>query len=293
MKKVLITGANSYIGTSFKNYIKENYPDEFQIDTLDMKDPNWKDYDFSGYDSVFHVAGIAHADVGNVSEETKQLYYRINTDLAIETAKKAKVEKVKQFIFMSSMIVYSGCKETYITKETTPKAENFYGDSKLQADLAIQELNDNTFKTCVIRPPMIYGRGSKGNYPMLAKLATKLPVFPKVNNKRSMLYIGNLCEFIRLMIDNEERGVFFPQNAEYVNTSNMVRMIAEVKGLRLFLLPYTSLLIKTLKKLPGKIGNLATKAFGDLYYDLDMSTYRDDYRLNLLEKSIQETEGNF
>lgn len=292
MKKVLITGANSYIGTSFEKYIKENYPDEFQIDTLDMKDPNWKKHDFSDYDSVFHVAGIAHADVGHVSEETKQLYYRINTDLAIETAKKAKVEKVKQFIFMSSMIVYSGCKETHITKETIPKAENFYGDSKLQADLAIQKLNDNAFKTCVIRPPMIYGKGSKGNYKELSKLATKLPIFPKVNNKRSMLYIGNLCEFIRLIIVHEDNGVFFPQNAEYINTSNLVKMIASVKGNRSFLLPGTSLLIKTLKNLPGKIGNLAVKAFGDLFYDLDMSVYRDEYRVNSLEKSIQETEGN-
>lgn len=292
MKKVLITGANSYIGTSYENYIKENYPNEFQIDTLDMKDPNWKNYDFSKYDSIFHVAGIAHADVGNVSEETKQLYYRVNTDLAIETAKKAKQVKVKQFIFMSSMIVYSGCKETYITKETKPKAENFYGDSKLQADLAIQELDDNAFKTCVIRPPMIYGKGSKGNYPMLAKLATKLPVFPKVNNKRSMLYIENLCEFIRLMIENEESGIFFPQNAEYVNTSNMVRTIAEVKGHRIFMIPGFDFIIRCISKIPCKIGYLANKAFSDSSYDMAMSNYdKKNYRMNSFEKSIKITES--
>lgn len=294
MKKVLITGDNSYIGTSFEKYIKENYPDEYKIDTLDMKDSNWKNYNFKGYDSVFHVAGIAHADIGNVSEETKQLYYRINTDLAIETAKKAKQEKVKQFIFMSSMIVYSGCKETYITKETIPKAENFYGDSKLQADLAIQDLNENAFKTCVIRPPMIYGKGSKGNYPMLAKLATKLPAFPKVNNKRSMLYIENLCEFIRLMIDNEENGVFFPQNAEYVNTSNMVRTIAEIKEHKIIMIPCTNFIIKCLTKFPGKIGFLANKAFGDRFYDENMSNYeKNNYRVLSLIDSIKLTEGAY
>lgn len=292
MKKVLITGANSYIGTSFEKYIKENYPDEFQIDTLDMKDPNWKKHDFSDYDSVFHVAGIAHADVGHVSEETKQLYYRINTDLAIETAKKAKVEKVKQFIFMSSMIVYSGCKETYITKETIPKAENFYGDSKLQADLAIQELNVDTFKTCVIRPPMIYGKGSKGNYKELSKLATKLPIFPKVNNKRSMLYIGNLCEFIRLIIIHEDNGVFFPQNREFTNTSNMVKLMSIINNHRLFIMPFTSFIIKIISKLPGKTGNLANKAFGDSYYDMSMSLYNENYQITSLKQSIILTESN-
>lgn len=93
MKKILITGANSYIGTSFEKYIYENYRDKYQIDTLDMMDPNWKEYDFNDYDSIFHVAGIAHADVGNVSKETEKLYYQVNCDLAYETALKAK--KVK------------------------------------------------------------------------------------------------------------------------------------------------------------------------------------------------------
>lgn len=104
MKRILITGADSYIGTSFENYMNGDL--EYQIDTLDMKDPKWKEYDFSGYDTVFHVAGIAHADVGHVSEETKQLYYKVNTDLSVETAKKAKKCNVKQFIYMSSIIVY-------------------------------------------------------------------------------------------------------------------------------------------------------------------------------------------
>ena len=62
------------------------------------------------------------------------------------------------------------------------------------------------------------------------KLAQKLPVFPDIDNQRSMLHIDNLCEFIRLMIDNEESGLFFPQNREYVKTSEMVKLIAEVHG---------------------------------------------------------------
>ena len=134
MKKVLITGANSYIGVSFENYVHEHYSSELSIDTVDMIDGSWREKNFSSYDVVYHVAGIAHADVGNVSDEVKAKYYVINTDLAIETAKKAKADGVKQFVFMSSAIVYGDSapygKRKRITADTEPQPANFYGDSK-------------------------------------------------------------------------------------------------------------------------------------------------------------------
>ena len=104
MKRILITGANSYIGTSFEKYLKENYPVQYQVDTVDMIDGSWREKSFAGYDSVYHVAGIAHSDNGKISEEKKKLYYAVNTELTVETAKKAKADGVKQFIFMSSAI---------------------------------------------------------------------------------------------------------------------------------------------------------------------------------------------
>lgn len=289
IKNILITGANSYIGVSVENWLNK-IPGKYVIDTLDMMGDDWKKYDFSKYDVVYHVAGIAHADVGNVSDEQKQLYYKVNTDLAVEVAEKAKQSGVKQFIFMSSMIVYSGCEEEIITINTEPKPLNFYGDSKWQADQKIRELSEDNFKVVVIRPPMIYGKGSKGNYPELAKLAEKLPIFPIVKNKRSMLYIDNLCQFVKLMIDNEEVGIFFPQNEEYTNTSDMVQIIAEVKGHRIIMLPFSNIPIKLIKKVPGKIGQLATKAFGNSMYDRSMSAYKENYCICTLKESIEKTE---
>ena len=289
-KKVLITGQGSYIGTAVERWLLKD-KDHYQVDTLDMQDETWRDTDFSQYDVVYHVAGIAHADVGNVTEEQKQLYYKVNTDLTIEVAERARQAKVKQFIFMSSMIVYSGCKENFITSETEPCPLNFYGDSKWRADQKIQEMDAENFKVVVLRPPMIYGKGSKGNYPQLAKLASKLPVFPIVKNQRSMLHIDNLCQFVKLMIDNEEHGVFFPQNGEYSNTSDMVQMIAEVKGHRIIMIPFVGIFIKLLEKVPGKIGGLTIKAFGNSSYDMSMSEYKANYRVNSLRKSIVLTEG--
>ena len=139
---------------------------------------------------------------------------------------------------MSSMIVYGESapygKKKIIDENTIPTPANFYGDSKLQADVAIRELADDNFKVIVLRPPMIYGKGSKGNYPVLAKLAKKLPVFPDVDNERSMLYIENLCEFLcQVMLVRKIRRnviVLIPQNAEWTNTSVMVRQIANISG---------------------------------------------------------------
>ncbi len=289
LKRILITGAGSYVGMAVEKWLGKD-PERYSVDTLDMLADEWRRTDFSSYDVVYHVAGIAHADVGKVSEEQKKLYYSVNTDLAVEVAEKAKAEGVKQLIFMSSMIVYSGCKEKVITSETEPKPLNFYGDSKWQADQKIRQLADETFKVVVLRPPMIYGKGSKGNYPQLAKLAGKLPVFPEVKNERSMLHIDNLCEFVKLMIDNEESGVFFPQNGEYTNTSDMVEMIAAVKNHRIVMIPGMSIAVKVMAKIPGKIGSLTEKAFGDSAYDMQMSEYKENYRVRSLLDSIRLTE---
>lgn len=291
MKRILITGKGSYIGCNVESYLKDKL--ECEIETLDMIGDAWTSFDFSPFDVVFHAAGIAHADVSAVSEETKRLYYSINTDLAVDVAKKAKNDGVGQFIFMSSMIIYSGCKDSHITASTQPNPLNFYGDSKWRADQKIQALCSENFKVVILRPPMIYGPGCKGNYPQLRKLALKLPVFPKVGNKRSMLYIGNLCEFIRLMIDNVEQGVFFPQNASYVNTSELVLEIAKQHGHRIRLVPGVAWLIRIIMHIPGKIGALATKAFGDSTYDIDLSVYSIDYDVFDFEESIVQTEETY
>jgi nucleoside-diphosphate-sugar epimerase len=284
MKKILITGANSYIGTSLEKWLGK-YPQEFFVDTVGMMGDEWENKDFSEFDVVFHVAGIAH-----VSSDPKleSLYYKVNRDLTIEAAKKAKAEGVRQFIFMSSIIVYgdSSSSKRIIDRNTVPSPSNFYGKSKLQAEKGVQPLEDENFKIVILRPPMIYGKGSKGNYPKLAKAAVKLPIFPDIDNERSMLHIDNLCEFIKLMIDNEERGLFFPQNAEYVKTSEMVRLIAEVHGKKIKMVEAFNPLLR----LMGEKVGLVNKVFGNLVYEKGMSEYKEGYWVRDLKESIVATE---
>lgn len=293
MKHVLITGANSYIGTSFEKWIQENHAG-MKTDTLDMVGEGWKEKDFREYDSVFHVAGIAHADVGRVTEEQKALYYKVNTELTIACAKKAKAEGVRQFIFMSSIIVYGESagigKNRVITSKTLPAPANFYGDSKVKAEEGLLKLADGNFRVVILRPPMIYGKGAKGNYPLLSKLARKMPFFPDVKNERSMLYVGNLCKFISLMIDNEESGIFFPQNAEYVRTSHMVREIAAVHGRKIFLTKALTPLLKLLGTGNGRISGLVNKAFGSIVYEKSMSVYKEQYQIYDHQESVRQTE---
>ncbi|WP_296561783.1 NAD-dependent epimerase/dehydratase family protein [uncultured Acetobacterium sp.] len=284
MKRVLITGKNSYIGTSLENWLMRE-PDKYKVDTVDMKDGLWKEKDFSQYDVIFHVAGIAHVSTDPKMEE---LYYKVNRDLTIETAEKAKAEGVKQFVFMSSIIVYgdsSSCKRV-IDKNTAPTPSNYYGNSKLQAEEGIKHLESDDFKTVLLRPPMIYGRGSKGNYPRLANMAKKIAMFPDVDNERSMLHIDNLCEFIKVMIDYEETGLYFPQNKEYVKTSELVKTIAEVHGKKIVM---TKLFNPVLRLMFG-IGTV-NKVFGNLVYEKSMSDYdKANYRIRDFRESIELTE---
>lgn len=295
MKKVLITGANSYIGVSFENYVHEHYGSELSIETVDMIDGSWREKDFSSYDVVFHVAGIAHADVGNISDEVKVKYYAINTDLAIETANKAKADGVKQFVFMSSAIVYGDSApyrtQKRITTDTEPRPANFYGDSKWQADKGVRKLADNSFILTVLRPPMIYGKNSKGNYPTIAKMAKKLPIFPDVQNERSMLYIENLCEFLCQVMVRGEGGIFWPQNAEYTRTSELVKIIGEVSGHKVRISKAWNWVVGLASRIPGKVSGLTNKAFGNMIYEQNMSQYDFKYQKVSLKESIKRTES--
>jgi nucleoside-diphosphate-sugar epimerase len=289
MMHILITGKNSYVGTSLEKWLMEE-SDKYRVDTIDMQIESWKNSSFAKYDVVFHVAGIAHSDMKKVSEEQKKEYYKVNTDLAIEVAKKAKEEGIKQFIFMSSAIVYGDSSpigvSKIITENTIPQPKNFYGDTKLKAEEGIRTLIDNNFKVCIIRSPMIYGKGSKGNYSILSKWAVRLLIFPNIKNNRSMIYIDNLCEFIKLMIDNEEGGIFFPQNKEYVQTADMVSIIAKVNGKQIML----TTLFNPLIKLFGKHIKVLNKVFGNLVYAKNLSKYKQEYALVDFKDSIMRTE---
>lgn len=285
MKRVLITGANSFVGTNIEKWLMKD-PENFSVDVVDTMNGVWKLTDFTKYDVVFHVAGIAHVDP---KPEMAPLYYKVNRDLAIEVAKHSKECGVKQFIYMSSRIVYRASKSlkgNVTNPETEPAPNDFYGDSKLQGENGLHELESSTFKVAILRPPMIYGSNSKGNFLRLGWLATKTPIFPAWHNKRSMLYIDNLAEFVKQIIIHEFGGVFFPQNKELADTVEIVRFFARKYNKNIWIScifnPFVWIGSFFLKQLP--------KMFSDSYYVPEMSKYDFEYQLVSLEESLKKIE---
>ena len=285
MKKVLITGAGSYVGECVRRYIVAKMPSQYQIDAVDTMGDNWKKADYSQYEVVFHVAGIAHV---NADPKMEPLYYKVNRDLTIEVARHAQAAGVKQFIFMSSQIVFhesQSLKTEVLTAETKPNPNGFYGDSKLQAEEGLKALRaeGGQMKMCILRPCMIYGPNAKGNFPRLAKLACKTPIFPAWHNKRSMLYIDNLAEFVLQAMECELEGTFYPQNRELADTVEIIRFFAKEAGHKVWI----TKLLNPFVWLGSFVLQPINKMFATYYYDPEMSRMDFDYQLVSFEESLK------
>ena len=240
MKRVLITGSNSYLGDAIKRYLDVN--GGYDVDILDMLDEKWAETDFSCYDVVFNVCAIVHRP-----NEKDDLYCAVNRDLAFTIAEKAKREGVKLFIQTSTNGVF-GIDLGIISADSKYKPRNAYEKSKLEADRLIWHLNDDAYSVCIIRPPMIYGKGCRGNYPKMEKFALKSPVFPSLKNRKDFIYVLNMADFVKFAIDNELCGTFYPRDREPASVSHIVKSIARLNGrkIRLWSIfnPFVKLFLK-------------------------------------------------
>jgi UDP-glucose 4-epimerase len=263
--RILITGKNSFIGNSFFQWIKNHEP-SFEVNKVSLKNTDLDKLSFKGYDVIFHVSGLAHnATKSQVVFE----YYKINRDLAINVAKKAKNEGVKQFIFTSSIAIYGDdlpIGAVIPININEPKPNNAYGKSKLEADLAIQELDSEFFNTVILRIPMVYGLNSKGNFPKLFKFSSQFFIFPNISNHRSVLHINNLSYLVNDLIKNKSRGVYYPQDKKYLNT------ILFIKNIRKNKIIFTINFLNPLLKFLSRRLKVINKVFGNKFYPQDISS---------------------
>jgi len=260
MKRILIAGEHSYIGGHLAQWLN---PDEYTVETLSLRGEGWRSANLTGVDAAVLVAGIAHQ---RETPENEPLYEAVNHRLAAAFAACAKAAGVRRLLFLSSMSVY-GLTTGHIHADTPPAPNTAYGRSKLAAEKALTALADNAFHVALLRPPMVYGPGCRGNYPRLAALIGKTPVFPRVKNERSMIYIDTLCASMEHLLKTDEDGLFFPQNADYVRTDELARQIALAHGRRLWQPRGAGWLLRLLSGRVGVIG----KVFGTLTYDPGMS----------------------
>ena len=288
MKKILITGRGSYLGNSLKAYL-EAFGNHYRVDCVSLRSGDWMEQSFRGYDAVYHTAAIVHQPRSKTDPGELARYRAVNRDLAVAAAKKAKEEGVRQFVFLSTMAVYgltAAFGETVtITAQTPTVPTDNYGLSKLEAEQALLALEGPDFRVAILRPPMIYGKDCKGNFRSLVSFARRLPFFPKVPNQRSMLYVGSLNRLVQQIIDREDRGIFCPQDPEYVNTSAMVQAIAAAQGKHLVLVPGFSWAFHLLRHLTGAVD----KAFGSLVYDKSLSELEEDYRIASFPDSVNQS----
>ncbi len=257
MKRVLVTGNTGYIGGSLLAYLK-GIPAEYEAEGLSLRGEAWKAADFARYDAVVHCAGLAHV---RETAENAHLYYEIDRDLPLALAERAKAAGVGQFVFLSSLSVY-GMDEGVITPETEPRPTSAYGKSKLEAERGLQAMETEAFRVAILRPPMVYGPGCKGNYQALEKLARRLPAIPSYVNRRSAVSIDRLCACVRAALDTDARGVSVPQNERYLCTCAEIARLAAEAGRRV---PVTGLL-NFGPALLRRCTKRGRKAFGDLIY---------------------------
>ncbi len=289
MKQVLIVGPNSYLGSSLGAYLAR-FPESYQVSTLSVRDDRWRETPLSAFDAIYYTAALVHREQAKNDPSQAKRYDEINAVLPAAVAQKAKAEGVRQFVFLSTMAVYGLTapygKTVTITAQTPLCPTDYYGQSKAKAERKLLALEDDSFRVAILRPPMIYGKGCKGNYQALRAFAQKMPCFPKIGNGRSMLYVGNLNRLVQLLLDSGEGGIFCPQDGEYVDTGSMVQAIARAQGRSLPLIPGFGWALSLLRHASPKID----KAFGSLRYDQTLSSFSQDYRVFSWEQAVRESE---
>lgn len=228
--KIAIIGKDSYIGNAIDKYLSDNY--SHKVDQLDVQHNPVDTFDFSGYEAIIHVAAIVHrTDIQDYS-----VYRKVNVELPVMVAQKAKSQGVKHMIFLSSMSVFG--KHKSITQWQIDGSEELnpytlYGKSKLEAERELTKIQDNNFIVSMIRPPSVYGRGCKGNlFSKYYALANKLIFVPNASPqvKQGVLHIDNLCLCVGELIDTPINGILHPQDSELLSTGELLSAIRMIQG---------------------------------------------------------------
>jgi nucleoside-diphosphate-sugar epimerase len=259
MSRILITGKNSFIGTNFKRFTA--YSD---IDEICLMENKPADIDFRGYDVVLHLAAIVHQS-RKIDEPE---YFRINWDLALEVADRAKINGVKHYIYLSTLKVFgNGNPSNNLRNEYSACfPDDSYGRSKYAAEKGLMSLADDKFAVSIIRPPLVYGVGVKANMLSLMKLLYYWPVLPfaGIDNRRKYIYTENLAGYIDRIIELRTTGVFITADSNAISTTELVRFISENMRKRtiLFRLP-KNLRIFGVKFFPSVFDRL----YGSLEFD--------------------------
>ncbi len=257
MKTILLTGASGFIG----NYFRTKYKDRYRIVPFSFRKDDFQNLDLSQIDCVVHLSALVH----QMNGAPEEAYKRINVEQTLALAQKAKTFGVKHFIFMSTIKVCGEESDTAYTEKSVCLPVDPYGKSKYHAEKALKELEDTHFKVAIIRTPIVYGYGVKANIKSLVKLVNTVPILPfkGITNKRSMVYIGNLCHLIEVIVDQEANGLFLAGDDKPLSTTELITLIAKFsnRNIHLVQIPFFDVLLKSLKP------SFYRRLYGNLFID--------------------------
>ncbi|MEX6342120.1 NAD-dependent epimerase/dehydratase family protein [Staphylococcus arlettae] len=271
--KILITGKRGYVGNKLESYLTSK---DHIIERIDMKTNEWKMKSLKNYDVIIHLAALVHNNMPNAQMVD---YMNVNYHLTKDLAEKAKNDGVQHFIFFSTMSVFgidgSLISDVEINKNTPCNPDTMYGHSKLLAEETLQKLNSDIFRINIVRPPMIYGKNAPGNFQQLIKIAKFWPIYPNINNKRSVIYIENLTEHLNKLIKEQKSGITHPQNSEYMNTNEVLSAIRHTlkKKPNIIKIPIPRQLLKWFNGI-----TVINKIYGNLTYTKDIDDSKEDYQ---------------
>lgn len=243
MKNILLTGARGFVGS----YFYMMYQKKYNIQKFSFLTDDFNTLNCSKENVVFHLSALVHQMGGASVEE----YEQVNVIQTLELAKKAKESGVKQFVFMSTVKVYGEEIDGIYTENSVCHPEDEYGKSKLKAERELLKLESEDFIVSIVRAPIVYGYGVKANIKNLVSLVKKVLVLPfgGIENRRSMVYVGNLCHLVDVVIEQEKSGVFLASDDEPLSTTRLIELIAKELDKKVYLIkiPFFEALLKLLK----------------------------------------------
>jgi nucleoside-diphosphate-sugar epimerase len=248
MNEILITGANSFVGTNYCGYSRNKSVKEISL--FDIKPAA---IDFTQVDIVIHLVAIVHQSK-RIHEEQ---YFKVNRDLCINVAECAKKAGVKQFIFLSTVKVYGEYNPDSgpWDEDSICHPDDSYGKSKYEAEIALKKMETAEFVVSIIRTPLVYGTGVKANMLSILKLVDRFPILPLagVNNKRSFTSAENLVAFIDCIIDRRASGIFIAMDEKPLSTPELVNLISRYLNKKIYLIKMPEVFVRLGKYLIPKI----------------------------------------